>query len=93
MRNHEAELRELMQGMQDSVRTAVSDVIAAAGSTGAKLPSDLAELETLLRKLEDQLSDVMDEAEGAVASHPVSSVGVAFLLGFAIGRLSKRSVS
>ncbi len=91
MRDHEAELKELRQTVRSAVQAGLSDVAEAASSTMANAPANLAELEALLRELGDRLSEAVDEAEDAVASHPLSSVGAAFVLGFALGRLSKRS--
>jgi len=93
MRDHEAELRELRHSIATAIHDGLSDVADAASSTLASAPSNLAELESLLRKLRVQLSEAVDEAEDTVMSHPLSSVGAAFLLGLAIGRLTRRSRS
>ena len=88
--NYEAELKELRQSIQAAIHAGLADVAQAASSTTAKIPSNFSELESLLRKFGDQLSDVAEDAEDAIASHPLSSVGAAFVLGLAIGRLTRR---
>jgi ElaB/YqjD/DUF883 family membrane-anchored ribosome-binding protein len=93
MRNHETELRELRHSIQAAIHAGLSDVAQVAGSTLAKAPSNLTELESILRKLSVQLSEAVEEVENNVASHPLSSVGAAFFLGLAIGRLTRRSTS
>jgi ElaB/YqjD/DUF883 family membrane-anchored ribosome-binding protein len=87
--DHEVELKELRQSIQAAIRRGLADVSQAASSRTATIPTNLSELESLLRKLGDQLSDVAEDAEDAIASHPLSSVGAAFVLGLAIGRLTR----
>jgi ElaB/YqjD/DUF883 family membrane-anchored ribosome-binding protein len=88
--NYEAELKELRHSIQAAIHAGIADVAQATSSTAAKIPSNLSELESLLRNLSDQLSHVAEDAEDAIASHPLSSVGAAFVLGLAIGRLTRR---
>ena len=85
--DHEVELKELRQSIQAAIRHGFSQ---AASSTTATIPTSLSELESLLRKLGDQLSDVAEDFEDAIASHPLSLVAAAFVLGLAIGRLTRR---
>jgi ElaB/YqjD/DUF883 family membrane-anchored ribosome-binding protein len=90
MSDYEVELKELRQNIKAAIHTGLAEVAQAASSTAAKIPSNFSELELLLRKLGDQLSDVAEDAEDTIASHPLSSVGAAFVLGLAIGRLTRR---
>jgi len=93
MRDHEAELKELRHSIAAALHDGLSDVAGAASSTLAEAPANLTELESVLRKLGVQLAEVVDETEDAVMSHPLSSVGAAFFLGLAIGRLTRRGRS
>jgi len=87
---YEAELKELRHSIQAAIHAGIADVAQATSSTAAKIPSNLSELESLLRKFGDQLSDAEEDAEDLIASHPLSSVGAGFVLGLAIGRLTRR---
>jgi len=60
-----------------------------ARSSGAAEPKNCSGL----NQLADTIAGPLREAEGSVASHPLSSIGAAFLLGLAIGRLTKRGSS
>jgi ElaB/YqjD/DUF883 family membrane-anchored ribosome-binding protein len=93
MRDYEIELNELRHTIQAEARAGLAEVTQTTSSTVAKLPSNLTELDTLLRKIGDQLSDVAGEAEDTIASHPIYSVGAALILGIAIGRLTRRGKS
>jgi len=62
-------------------------------ATETKECSGLDRLDDLLQQLEDTIAGPLQEAEGSIASHPLSSIGAAFLLGLAIGRLTKRGQS
>ena len=73
--------------IQAAIHAGLAEVAQVASSTAAKIPSNFSELELVLRKFGDQLSDVVEDAEDTIASHPLSSVGAAFALGLAIGRL------
>jgi ElaB/YqjD/DUF883 family membrane-anchored ribosome-binding protein len=88
--DYEAELKELRQTIQAAVQTGLTDVAHVTSAAAAKIPSGLAELDSLLRKFGDQLSDIAEDTEDAIASHPQSSVVAAFILGLAIGRLTRR---
>ena len=89
--DYEVELRELRQGIQTAIDVGLADVAQAASTAAAKMPSNFSELESLLRKFGDQLSDVAEDVEDTIASHPLSSVSAAFLLGLAVGRITRRS--
>ena len=48
--------------IQAAIRAGLADVAQAASSTTAKIPSNFSELESLLRKFGDQLSDVAEDS-------------------------------
>lgn len=83
----------MRHSIQAAIHAGLSGVDQVTSSAAAEAPTAFAELETLLRKLGDQLSEAVEDAEDAVMAHPLSSVGAAFLLGLAIGRLTRRSPS
>jgi hypothetical protein len=56
-------------------------------------PADETELQRVLHALQADLTDILQNAEEAIADHPAASVGSAFVLGFALGRLSARGKS
>lgn len=58
---------------------------AAATPDGAP-PSTLAELQALVRDLQDAVHDATETAEEAVAAHPTAALASAFLLGVLVGR-------
>ncbi len=91
--HHDAELKELRRSIQAAVQVGLADVARTASSTAAKMPSNFSELESLLQKFGEQLSDAAEDAEDTIASHPLSSVGAALVLGFAIGRITRRGSS
>jgi ElaB/YqjD/DUF883 family membrane-anchored ribosome-binding protein len=96
MRDHEAELKELRHSIQAAIQAGLAGTAGATGASepaAAEAPAAYAELDTLLRKLGGHLAAAAEDAEDAVMAHPLSSVGAAFLLGLAIGRLSRRSPS
>ena len=43
-----------------------------------------------LQKLSDYLGSAANEAGEALATHPLAAVGAAFMLGVAVGRMSRR---
>jgi ElaB/YqjD/DUF883 family membrane-anchored ribosome-binding protein len=90
MRDHEAELTELRRSIESIVRAGISEVAHAGSAAATQVPSNFAELEELLRKLGAQLGEAIEDAEESIASHPLTSISAAFLLGLAIGRLTKR---
>jgi ElaB/YqjD/DUF883 family membrane-anchored ribosome-binding protein len=91
MRDHEAELKELRHRIQGAIQSGFPDIAQPAMPASAKTHSSLTELESVLRDFGVQLSEAVEEAEDTIASHPLSSVGAAFLLGLAIGRLTRRN--
>ncbi len=56
--DYEAELNQLRQTIQAAINAGLTDVAHVANSTAAKIPSNLAELESLLQKFGDQLADI-----------------------------------
>lgn len=48
------------------------------------------EVERVLQELQLRLAEVTEGAEDTIAAHPLASVGAAFLLGIAVGRLIRR---
>lgn len=54
-------------------------------------PSIHPEVERVLRELQLQLAEVTEGVDDAISAHPLASVGAAFLLGIAVGRLIKRT--
>lgn len=49
------------------------------------------QIENALAELKAAVTQLAEEAEDAIATNPLLSVGAAFLLGVAVGRLSKRT--
>ncbi len=68
---------------------------AAAGHTAGDHPgrdgAPTSDMERLLRDLQSTLSAAADDVEATVASHPLAVLGMAFLLGVLIGRMSGRN--
>lgn len=58
------------------------------GSDRADTPA--LDIERVLHELESTLSAAAEDAEETVASHPLAAVGIAFLLGILVGRMSGR---
>lgn len=58
---------------------------AGAPPEGA-VPSTLAELQALVRDLQDAVHDATETAEEAVTAHPTAALASAFLLGVLVGR-------
>jgi ElaB/YqjD/DUF883 family membrane-anchored ribosome-binding protein len=88
---HAAELRAL----HDTLRAASAREGAAVPRALAAAPADVepakeeSELITVLRELKDGLVAAADNADEIIVAHPVASVGAAFLLGLAVGRLMR----
>jgi hypothetical protein len=76
--------------MENAVGTGPSQEAHSSGAATTKERSGLNRLDDLLQQLGDTTAGSLQEAEGSIASHPLSSIGAAFLLGLAIGRLTKR---
>lgn len=80
----EALRRELRQTpILEEVETAAAD--AQNDNSSAR-----AEIEKVLRELQERLADAADEAEDAIAAHPFASVAAAFLLGVLVANLLSR---
>ena len=90
----EALRNELEQLLGDLAKIGAQDAPAegAAAASGAGEPAgdtETGEYTDALHKLTDYLSGRVDDAEDALAAHPFVSIGAAFMLGVAIGRLSR----
>jgi ElaB/YqjD/DUF883 family membrane-anchored ribosome-binding protein len=76
--------------MENVVGTGASQEAYSPDTATKKERSSLNRLDDPLQQLGDTTAELLQEAEGSIASHPLSSIGAAFLLGLAIGRLTKR---
>jgi hypothetical protein len=70
-----------------------SQAAQSSGVASTKDGSGLNQLDDLVRRLGDGVAGHLEEADESIASHSLLSVGTAFLLGVAIGRLTKRGQS
>ena len=84
-----AELDALKREVKRSESSGDSEKIMRSESPRSE-PSDHPEVERILRELQLRLAEMTNDAEDAIAAHPLASVGAAFLLGVAVGRLTKR---
>ena len=80
----EALRRELLQ----------TPVMEEAEAAAAQIPKDTsgarAEIEKVLRELQETLGEATEEAQGAIAAHPFASVAAAFLLGVLVANVMSR---
>jgi hypothetical protein len=76
--------------MENISGTGPSLTAQTSSTASTKDYSGLNQLDDLLRRLGDSAAGPLEEADETVASHPLLSVGAAFLLGVAIGRLTKK---
>jgi ElaB/YqjD/DUF883 family membrane-anchored ribosome-binding protein len=68
-----------------------AELAAPAASAGAADPSHHApDLGAMLHELSRKLADAAEDAEDIVMAHPLTAVGAAFLIGFAVARLTGR---
>jgi len=84
----EALRRELLQTpVMEEVEAAAAQVLkdAPKDATGAR-----AEIEKVLHDLQERLGEATEEAEDAIAAHPLASVAAAFLLGVLVTNLLSR---
>jgi ElaB/YqjD/DUF883 family membrane-anchored ribosome-binding protein len=84
---HAAELRALHETLQSP---ATGDAPADGRETSeVTVTAEESELVATLRELKDGLIAVAENADDVIITHPVASVGAAFLLGLAVGRLMR----
>ncbi|MBZ0147603.1 MAG: hypothetical protein K8F62_08700 [Pseudorhodoplanes sp.] len=63
---------------------------AAPTETAGAEPVDSSEIERVVRELQSRLTEATEAAEDTIAAHPLTSIAAAFLLGIAVGRLTRR---
>lgn len=92
-----------IEALRNELETLLKDLakVSAEGDSAGEKPADAAgapqaveddkagEYTNALQKLSDYLAGTVDDAEETLAAHPFVSVGAAFLLGIAVGRLSR----
>jgi hypothetical protein len=76
--------------MENASGTGPSQAAPTSGAASTNDCSGLNQLDDLLRRLGDRVAGPQEGAEESIALHPLLSVGTAFLLGVAIGRLTKK---
>lgn len=82
----EALRRELLQ-----VPIMEDDGSSTASAKAVPIDHDIrGEIERVVRELQTQLTDAVDDAGHTVSAHPVASVAAAFLLGVVAGSLLMR---
>ena len=74
-----------------SVPIMEDDGSAAASSDASGAADTRSEVERVVRELQEQLRDAVDDAGQVVSDHPVASLAAAFLLGVAAGSLLMRT--
>jgi ElaB/YqjD/DUF883 family membrane-anchored ribosome-binding protein len=88
------ELEALRRELRQVPRVAEEGEAAAAAAMQAKAEAPAgdmrAEIERVLRELQEQLGEATDEAEDIVAAHPFASVAAAFLLGVLVANVMSR---
>jgi len=88
---HAAELTELRAELEKEAAASTArsapdpEPLAAEPSEGRR------EIERLLQELQSALSETAEGAEEVIAEHPLPAVAAAFLLGLAVGWLTRRS--
>ncbi|MET0867000.1 MAG: hypothetical protein ABWY35_02785 [Pseudorhodoplanes sp.] len=75
----EALRRELLQ------TPVMEEAAAAPDASGAR-----AEIEKVMRDLQERLGEAADTAEDTIAAHPLASVAAAFLLGILVANFMSR---
>lgn len=87
-----------MQDELEALRRELSSVpIMEDDGSAAPAPDERAEpdmrgeIERVVRELQSQLEDAVDDAGQLVSDHPVASLAAAFLLGVAAGSLLMRT--
>lgn len=87
-KSHSAELHALHEAIKISKAT-----VPCAPSTESAPPieanRDESELVAALREFKDGLVQMAESADDIIGAHPATSVGAAFLLGLAVGRLTR----
>lgn len=87
-RQIEGELRALRSDLLEAARAAARPAEAVVRK--AEESAAFREAKETLEALAGDLDGLADEAEAALARHPLLALGSAFLIGLVIGRLSSR---
>lgn len=83
---------EALRRELSSVPIMEDDGSAAAPAPDQRTAPDMrGEIERVVRELQSQLEDAVDDAGQLVSDHPVASLAAAFLLGVAAGSLLMRT--
>jgi ElaB/YqjD/DUF883 family membrane-anchored ribosome-binding protein len=90
-----ANLQEELEALRrELLRTPVMEEVEAAAEGAKDAPKEAsgarAEIEKVLCDLQERLGEATDEAEDAIAAHPLASVAAAFLLGVLVTNLLSR---
>ena len=86
--SHEAELHAL----RDAIKASKPVTVERRQPSPVDVPEpsrEESELIIALRELKDGLMHAAESADDVIVEHPVASVGAAFLLGLAVGRLMR----
>ena len=83
-------LRQEVERLRAEIEDLRTSKAAASQEMSSKSAGPLPALERQIADLNQLVQDMLDEAEDAVAGHPVATVAGALALGIIIGRLTSR---
>ncbi len=91
---HNETLRDELDTLQAELTRPAADPPPKAGHPNGHEPDRKGvpafDLERLLGELQSTLLSASEDAEETLSSHPLAAVGIAFLLGVLVGRISGR---
>jgi ElaB/YqjD/DUF883 family membrane-anchored ribosome-binding protein len=86
-----ASLQEELEALRRELsQTPVMEEVEAAAAASDGSPGAHAEIDKVLRDLQDKLGEAAEQAEDAIAAHPFAAVAAAFLLGVLVANLLSR---
>ena len=85
-----SELESLLKELAKRGTVAVTPQVALAETTESAGDGDAEDYAGALQKLSHYIAEAADDAGEKLAAHPLAAIGAAFMLGVAVGRMSRR---